>query len=382
VADYTVDTTKTCDTSDSIKNSDPIDTGTFCYGSEWIAYKDEKCFKLIRKWATHKEAEDICKKERLRTELYTPRLVSIKSATEQEYLTNFVFDKSGVKINVWIGARRLPENGNEFVWNDGSVIDFTNWVEGSPTEEIGRGCVEMQSRFTRKFSNISDFNLRGINGKWRDGTCESGNYVICQKLQAWSFPKLQQTFLDARKELRDTRNQLNDTRKELYNSNILLIDTRNQLEKIVYSTDCSYSKEWISCKIFTDIRNNNRQVIAIPRNKYDKSDTWKNSIEICKKYNASLVTIESIEKQFFLQTFGQLGGNFWTSGHKDLNGNWKWVNGNEVSYTKWDEHQPDNLGGNQNCIQVWNAYPEGNWKWDDMNCNHINFVVCEFSLNI
>jgi hypothetical protein len=241
VADYTVDTTKTNDTSESIENSDPIDTSTFCDGSEWIAYKDEKCFKLIRKWATHKEAEDICKEERLQTDLYTPRLVSIKSATEQEYLTNFVFDKSGVQVSVWIGARRLPENSNEFVWNDGSVIDFTNWVEGSPTEEIGRDCVEMQSRFMRKFSNISDSNLRGINGKWRDVICESGNYVICQKLQAWSFPKLQQTFLDARKELKDsldivtkklsdTKNQLTNTQNELHDTTIRLSDAENKIE--------------------------------------------------------------------------------------------------------------------------------------------------------
>jgi microcystin-dependent protein len=244
VADYAVDTTKTSDTSDSIKNSDPIDTSTFCDGSKWIAYKDEKCFKLIiKKWVTYKEAEDICKKERLRTDLYTPRLISIKSATEQEYLTNFVFNTSGVKVNVWIGARRLPENGNEFVWNDGSVIDFDNWVEGSPTKEIGRGCVEMQSRLTRRFSNISDSNLRGINGKWRDVTCESGNYVICQKLQAWSFPKLQQTFLDARKELKDslenvtkqldnTKNQLEDTKNQLSDTRNQLDDTRNQLSDI------------------------------------------------------------------------------------------------------------------------------------------------------
>jgi hypothetical protein len=177
----------------------------------------------------------------MQSDSYTPTLISIKSATEQEYLTKFVFDTSGVKVNVWIGARRLPENVNEFVWNDGSVIDFTNWVEGGPTEEIGRDCVEMQSRFTRKFSNISDSNLRGINGKWRDVTCESVNYVICQKLQAWSFPKLQQAFLDARKELKDlleivtkqlsdTKNQLTNTQNELHDTTIRLSYAENKIE--------------------------------------------------------------------------------------------------------------------------------------------------------
>ena len=47
------------------------------------------------------------------------------------------------------------------------------------------------------------------------------------------------------------------------------------------------------------------------------------------------MSIESQEKQFFLQTFGQIGGYFWTSGHKDSNGKWRWINGNEISYTNW-----------------------------------------------
>ena len=174
----------------------------------------------------------------MQTDLSVPTLVTIKSAAEQEYLTKFVFDTSEVKTNVWIGVKRIG-NGNKFMWDDGSALDFTNW-EGSPSEEIGRDCVEMQSRLARKFSNISDSNLRGINGKWRDVTCESGNYVICQKLQAWSVLKMQKTILDVRRELKgsiedvtkqleDTKNQLNDTRNQLNDTRNQLSDTRDKV---------------------------------------------------------------------------------------------------------------------------------------------------------
>lgn len=113
----------------------------------------------------------------------------------------------------------------------------------------------------------------------------------------------------------------------------------------------------------------------------EKTVTWDKSVEICKKYNASLVTIESIEKQFFLKIFGWLGTMFWTSAHKDLNGKWKWINGNDILYTNWGEGEPNNQGGNQNCIRVWDAVSNGTWKWDDTNCDGV-FVVCEFSFNV
>jgi hypothetical protein len=84
----------------------------------WVSYKDEKCVKLIKVWATHDEAEEICNNERLQADSFLPRLVSIKSTAEEEYLIEFVFVTSGIKINVWIGAKRT-ENGSQFVWNDG-----------------------------------------------------------------------------------------------------------------------------------------------------------------------------------------------------------------------------------------------------------------------
>ena len=152
MSDYISDTT------------DPSDgTSAYCGGNDWVPYKDEKCFKIIEKLATHDEAETICNQEYFRTNSVTPTLVSIKSAAEQEYLTKFVFETSGVVNSVWIGAKRRPENSTKFVWNDGSDIEFDNWAEGSPTEESRRGCVEMQSEFSKQFSNMSDLDHRAFH---------------------------------------------------------------------------------------------------------------------------------------------------------------------------------------------------------------------------
>ncbi len=90
MADYISDTT---DTSDSIVTFYPSDTtGAYCVGSEWDSYEDEKCVKLIREYTNRDKAEEICNKERLQTDSFAPTLVSIKSAAEQEFLTNYGFN--------------------------------------------------------------------------------------------------------------------------------------------------------------------------------------------------------------------------------------------------------------------------------------------------
>ncbi|CAK9251863.1 unnamed protein product [Sphagnum jensenii] len=182
----------------------------------------------------------MCNLEYLKSDSFVPTLVSIKSAAEQEYLTKFVFDTSEVETNVWIGAKRRPDNGNQFVWNDGSVIEFTNWAEGSPSDQVKKECVLMRSQYTRGLSNIAKFDTLTINGKWGDVTCETTNWVLCQKLQTWSFPQLQKKLLDIKKELKDslenvtkqldnTKNQLEDTRNQLRDVRNELNDTRNKV---------------------------------------------------------------------------------------------------------------------------------------------------------
>ncbi len=183
-------------------------TATYCDGSEWVAYEDEKCFKFVNKFTTRDNAEEICDQQRLKTDSYNPTLVSIKSESEQKYLTKYLFDLQNVKETVWIGAKRQQGNSSRFLWHDGSEINFSNWAEGNPIDETERECVEMRSKFGSIFSNVSELYEDNINGRWFNVPCDKNSLVICQKLQTWSFPQLQKTFLDARKELRDSLNNL------------------------------------------------------------------------------------------------------------------------------------------------------------------------------
>src|SRR3989442_157212 len=80
--------------------------------------------------------------------------------------------------------------------------------------------------------------------------------------------------------------------------------------------DCSFSNKWSKCEAFFEYPNN-RKVFAFPRNFDDIfSKTWENAAEICNKNNASLVAIESQEKQRMFHKFlGHFGHSTSWTGH-------------------------------------------------------------------
>ncbi len=66
-------------------------------------------------------------------------------------------------------------------------------------------------------------------GKWKDITCANGNWILCQKLQMWSFPQLQKYCLDLRNELKDTKLQMSQLEIEFQNTKNDLKETASDL---------------------------------------------------------------------------------------------------------------------------------------------------------
>ncbi len=185
---------KSADVKAEVKNN------SNCQGIGWISFPhlDSKCYKLVKRLSSQKEAEKICADQNQDQEksLTHPLLVSIKSATEEEALTNFFFrdsknQTSKLKQNVWLGAQRSTANYSLFLWADGSPMErYFNWDAGSPTENTTRGCVQMQSGFEPSTSSNQS------TGKWRDVSCGLANsYVLCEKPQTWTPQKMQAEIL-------------------------------------------------------------------------------------------------------------------------------------------------------------------------------------------
>ncbi|XP_065392223.1 low affinity immunoglobulin epsilon Fc receptor isoform X3 [Macaca fascicularis] len=67
------------------------------------------------------------------------QLVSIHSPEEQDFLT-----KHASHTISWIGLRNLNLKG-EFIWVDGSPVDYSNWAPGEPASQShGKDCVMMR----------------------------------------------------------------------------------------------------------------------------------------------------------------------------------------------------------------------------------------------
>jgi hypothetical protein len=87
-----------------LDDSIPLAENSFqpCGENSWVAYKDEKCFKIFpNKVRNRDEAEGTCKEERFQS--FIPPLVIIKSEAEQEFLNNLIFNTSGSLDSDWIG---------------------------------------------------------------------------------------------------------------------------------------------------------------------------------------------------------------------------------------------------------------------------------------
>ncbi len=158
----------------------------------------------------------------------TPTLVSIETAEEQDFITQLVFGQLNSKSNIWIGAQRVG-NGTDFVWNDGRPLNYENWNVNKPSDDEEKRCVIIQSNSANKLNNSEAFST----GKWMDVSCETGNYIFCQKLQTWTFPHLQNSLLIEKKNSKtkyeNLINQLNVAQEE-----------RNQLKEQLTDLSLKY----------------------------------------------------------------------------------------------------------------------------------------------
>jgi hypothetical protein len=59
-------------------------------------------------------------------------------------------------------------------------------------------------------------------------------------------------------------------------------------------------------------------------------------------------------------------------------GSWRWITGEPWGYTDWASGEPNNNGGNENCI----AYrDEDGGYWNDENCNDSRWYLVEYDTN-
>jgi len=177
----------------------------------WSLWKDEQCYSLVTFYATFQNAQEMCASR-------GGSVATVKEEEQQTFLTNLVFNESSVEIGVWIGATRVSET--DFEWADGSLVEYANWAIDSPSATDGKDCVAMQSRLQR---------MEDEDGKWKDLSCNTPNYFVCETRPSWSVEDILEVLLATRKALNKTKEDLDTTKEELKSTNLDLETTKADL---------------------------------------------------------------------------------------------------------------------------------------------------------
>ena len=160
---------------------------------------------------------------------------------------------------------------------------------------------------------------------------------------------------------------------------ILVLFTGNN--GIIYTWAASDTKSAASAE---DRAKGEDEVVAYGGHTYalfDEGVSWDNAKKSCEKRGGHLVCINDEKEQQFLQTLVAGGGlPFYWIGLSDaeIEGTFKWVNGDPLTYTNWCQDQPDNWQGSEDSVMMPNRdvqfskYDE--WTnpfgtWNDMNSN-------------
>jgi Ca2+-binding RTX toxin-like protein len=125
-------------------------------------------------------------------------------------------------------------------------------------------------------------------------------------------------------------------------------------------------------QIFGDI-NSNSPTFNYNGKSYllSSAGTWTQAQAQAVSLGGNLVTVnDAAENQFLVNTFGNL--NRWIGLTDEVvEGQFKWVNGEAVTYTNWIPGQPDNAGGNQDYVYIDSTQK----RWDDFGIGTAQGII-------
>ncbi|XP_077095372.1 uncharacterized protein LOC143746938 isoform X2 [Siphateles boraxobius] len=159
-----------------------------------------------------------------------------------------------------------------------------------------------------------------------------------------------------------TRNmQLTKERDGLSSSNLDLIKNRDQLnkEKNELSKSLREKDGWIYYKSSLYFLSSEKK-------------SWTESRSYCTERGADLIIINNREEQGFVKNISA-DVNVWIGlTDRDVEGRWKWVDGNTLTSGFWASREPNSQGGNDEDCAL--NYGPG---FADYPCNHLFQWICE-----
>ncbi|XP_052010586.1 macrophage mannose receptor 1-like isoform X2 [Xyrauchen texanus] len=104
-----------------------------------------------------------------------------------------------------------------------------------------------------------------------------------------------------------------------------------------------------------------------------QSVIWRNAQSFCRDHHTDLVSVRNLTENTQIEKIRTDGGMnaVWIGLFRD---SWEWSDESESSFRNWRTSVPDNVGGNENCAELWVKTERG--RWDDRNCDIKTPFVC------
>lgn len=94
--------------------------------------------------------------------------------------------------------------------------------------------------------------------------------------------------------------------------------------------------------------------------------TWAEAVSYCNAQGGYLATVGSQQEYEKLIELANQSGRkvLFLGAQRGSDGNFQWINGEEFSFTAWMQGEPNNDGGNENCLVMFLV--NNQWVWADV----------------
>lgn len=305
-------------------------------------------------------------------------LATITSQAEQDTL----FNNMPQNVEYWIGLTDEANEGN-FSWITGEALSYTFWDNGQPDNSSEEDYCSFNTfaNGTGNWNDAPEFgweNAQGFIVEY-DSTVYTVSYNANGGINA---PITQSTTAGTTINL---TNEMPSRKNYIFRG----WATSANSSSVAYSAGASYfanlsitlyavwEQNYLPAKTFSY----NGNVYEI----YPQTFSWEDADKICKTYGGHLATItDSDELNAIIGNFDEtMPYGLWIGlTDKESEGQFKWVTGEEFSFSNWDTTgniEPNN-DGDENYGMIYSYDTETNVKgcWNDSETENLLGFICEY----
>ena len=108
--------------------------------------------------------------------------------------------------------------------------------------------------------------------------------------------------------------------------------------------------------------------------------TWTQAQQRCHQHGANLISIHSEEEQNFVVGHANkswFSASMWIGlNDRNLEGGYVWSDGSPVQFTNWDSREPNDMKGQEDCVEL-NLDTKTTNKWNDERCGMLRSFGCK-----